>query len=137
MKALKPDLHSHRRKSRGFTLIEVMIGLFVFTVGVLAAMTMTINSISSFTRARTSSTEVNRTTLNLETLKQVGYRNNVIFRGVTWTPMGSDGAYVEYTDTNDFVMVDTKLIEINDTKIKGFGPGGIYHLSYIKPLVDP
>jgi prepilin-type N-terminal cleavage/methylation domain-containing protein len=121
---------------RGFTLIETMIALFVFSVGVLAVGTMTVNALGGFTRARTTSVEVNRTTLNLETLKQVEYRNTNIFTGAQTSPMGSDGDTVGYNDTANAVVRETMLIVMQNNKIKGAGADNNYTVYFTKPLIE-
>lgn len=124
------------RNNEGFTLIEALLAMFVFTFGVLAVMTMTINANNGFTKSRTNNTEVNRTTLNLETLKEVGYNNANIFQGAQVSPMGKDGATVDYNDADDAIVAETKLITIQNTKIKGGGATGNYVVYYTKPLIE-
>jgi Tfp pilus assembly protein PilV len=122
--------------NQGFALLETMIALVVFTVGILAVMTMTITAMGGFTRARTTSVEVNRTTLNLETLKQVGYRNTNIFTGAQTSPMGSDGDSVGYNDTVNAVVRETRLIVMQNNKIKGAGADNNYTVYFTKPLIE-
>lgn len=117
-------------------MIETMIAMFVFTVGILAVMTMTINALNGFTDSRVSNIEVNRTALNLETLKKVGYTNSNIFQGTQVSAIGSDGAHVGYNDTDNAVVAETKLIVIQNTELKGSGAGGNYVLNYTKPLIE-
>jgi hypothetical protein len=101
----------------------------------MAVTSLTVSAIDGFTRSRITNTEVNRTTLNMETLKKVGYDNATIFAGVPSSPTGSDGATVGYTDTNDAVVTDTKLIIMQNSGIKGSGAGNLYEVYYTKPLI--
>jgi len=137
MKKSKQPTVGHLENGQGFTLIETMISMLVFTFGILAVMTLTINAMNGFSRSRINSVEVNRTTLNLEALKEAGYKNGDIFKGaVQSAPVGSDGATVGYTDTNDAVVGETKLIRIQNNTVRGLGAGGNYELYYTKPLID-
>jgi prepilin-type N-terminal cleavage/methylation domain-containing protein len=122
--------------NQGFTLIEALIALMVFSVGVLAVMTMTINANNGFSKSRRNNLEVNRTTLNLETLKEVGYDNDTVFQGTQVSPAGTDGASVGYEDTNDAVVAETKLIVIGNNKMKSGGTAGIYQICFTKPLIE-
>jgi prepilin-type N-terminal cleavage/methylation domain-containing protein len=124
--------------NQGFTLIETMIGLLIFTVGILGVSTMTVVAINSFTRAKTTSVEVSRTTSNTETLKQIGYENSSFFNtdGTSTSVYGSDGAMVNYTDTDNAVVRGTKLIVMQNTDMKGQGAGGDYTLYYTKPIIE-
>jgi Tfp pilus assembly protein PilV len=134
----------HKRNNYGFTtnegfsLIETMIGLFIFTVGILAVCSMTVTAINGFTKANTNSVEVNRTTANTETLKQIGYENSTFFStdGTLMSAYGSDGAVVNYADTDNAVIRGTKLVVVQNTKMKGLGIGGDYALNYIKPIIE-
>jgi hypothetical protein len=110
--------------------------MFVFTFGVLAVMTMTINANNGFNKSRTNNTEINRTTLNLETLKEVGYDNDDIFKGTPMSPMGKDSASVGYNDANNAVVAETKLITIQNTRIKGGGAAGNYVVYFTKPFIE-
>ena len=136
MKSLRCLLQTTGREEDGFTLIETMIALFVFTIGILAVMTMTLSSMRSFTRSRTTSTEVNRTALNLETLKGVGYSNSDVFTGAPSSPIGSDGTAVSYADTDNAVVFETKLIVMQNNAIRGSGAGNNYQVYYTKPLIE-
>ena len=136
MKSVRRLFQIKSKEDKGFTLIETMIALFVFTFGILAVMTMTVTSMGSFTRSRTTSTEVNRTALNLETLKQVGYSNSDVFQGTAASPIGSDGTTVSYADTDNAVVFETKLIVMQNNKIKGSGAGNNYEVYYTKPLIE-
>jgi prepilin-type N-terminal cleavage/methylation domain-containing protein len=124
--------------NQGFTLIETMIGLCIFTVGVLAVSIMTVIAINGFSKAKISTVEVNRATANTETLKQVGYENSSFFNtdGTSTSVYGSDGAMVNYTDTDNAVVRGTKLIVVQNTELKGQGAGGDYTLYYTKPIIE-
>lgn len=124
---------------QGFTLIEVLIGLFLFTFGILAVMAMTITAMHGYIRSRISNTEVNRTTLNVEVLKHAGYTGkDKIFEGEEGdgNPLGSDGDAVGYAYENDAVVRGAKFITMQNDEIKGNGVGGVYEVYYLKPAID-
>ena len=136
MKSLQYSFQLKVGKSDGFTLLESMIAMFVFTFGVMAVFSMTANSMSNFSRSRSTSVEVNRTASNLEVLKDAGYNNSNIFQGSEIPAPGNDGAMVVYTDMDNAVIFETKLIVMQNNKIKGSGAGGNYEVYYIKPLIE-
>ena len=136
MKSQKQPFSTLPGNSQGFTLIETMIALLVFTVGIMAVMTLTVSAINGFTRSGITSTEVNRTALNLETLKEVGYSNSAAFIGAPTTPVGTDGVTVGYNDTNNAVVAETKLIVMDNNAMKGGSANSTYEVYYTKPLIE-
>ena len=124
------------RKQHGFALLEAVIAMLIFTVGILGVMTMTVTALNNYTRSRTSTTEVGRTVANMETLKNAAYRNSAIFTGAQSSPMGSDGTVVNYSDSVATVVAETRLIIMQDTAIKGRGAGNNYEVYYTLPLVE-
>lgn len=137
MKTKKNLLESKDVKGEmGFTLIETLLSLLIFTVGILAVMTMTSNGLSAYSRSRTSTAEVNRTCINLEVLKEARYENSDVFKDTETTPTGNDGATVSYNNTDDAVVAGTKLIVMQNNAIKGgSGSDGTYALYFTKPFV--
>jgi prepilin-type N-terminal cleavage/methylation domain-containing protein len=118
---------NHLRGEQGFTLIETMIALLIFTIGIMAVMTMTITAMNGYSRSRISTTEVNRTCLNLEGVKQAGYTELGVFSGI-------QGGI--YNDAEDAVVRGTRLVVMQNNAIKGSGVGGAYQVYYTKPLVQ-
>lgn len=138
MKPLKQPSALHPGNNQGFTLVETMIAMLLFTFGILAVMSMTLTSMNGFNRSRITCTEVNRTTLNIETLKEGGYNNANIFSGAGTpaAPVGTDGATVGYNDTDNTVVAETKLISIQNNALRGAGAGATYELYYTKPFIE-
>lgn len=122
--------------NQGFTLLETLIGLLVFTIGILAVSTMTTWAIKGYTVSRTNTAEVNRTTANTEALKQVNYGNSDVFSatGTSTAVQGSEGEVLNYADTDDVVVLGTKLIVVQNNQING-GDGN-YTLYYTKPVIQ-
>ena len=121
--------------NRGFTLLETLIAVLIFSFGILAVITLSVNAMNWFTQSRVATTEVNRTTLNIEALKQTGYLDNDAFRGIWTTPAGDDGATVGYNDFTDAVVLETRLITMQNNGVRGFGAGGNYEIYYVKPFI--
>ena len=135
---MKPSLTMQTVSSahdQGFTLIETIIGLLIFTIGILAVCSMTSTAIKGYVFARTNTTQVNRTTANTEALKHAGYENSNVFStdGTQTSVQGSDGTVISYGDNDDVVVAGTKLIVMENSKIKG--ASGEYTLYYTKPLI--
>jgi len=137
MKTEQFSTATNRHNNQGFTLIETLMALFLFSFGIIAVMTMTTTSMTAFTNARATTTEINRSSLNLEALKHVGYGNNQIFTGAQVVPTGTDGTTVGYNDTNDAVVMETKLIVLQNNAINhGTSPSGLYELYFTKPFIE-
>lgn len=120
---------------KGFTLIETMIGLFVFTVGILAVMSMTITASNGLIRSRTSTVEVNRSCLNMEALKNTHFKNDTILTGSTTSPVGTDGETISITDSTNTVIKGARLIQIQNNAIHGVDATGNYTLYFAIPEV--
>ncbi len=121
---------------RGFTLLETLVAVLIFSFGTLAVMALTVNSMNWFTESRITTTEVNRTTLNIEALKQTGYLDSGAFRGIWTVPTGNDGNTVGYNDFADAVVAETRLITMQNNEVKGFGAGGNYEIYFVKPFIQ-
>lgn len=137
MKSLSTMKTVSSAHDQGFTLIETMIGLLIFTIGILAVCSMTSTAIKGYVFARTNTVQVNRTTANTEALKHVGYENSNVFStdGTQTSVQGSDGTVISYGDNDGVVVAGTKLIVMKNSEIKGAEPDGTYTLYYTKPLI--
>lgn len=125
------------KDTKGFTLVETLMALFLFSFGIIAVMSLTSNSMAGFTAARATSREVNRVALQLESLKETGYRDTAIFRAGTWNPEGTDGVSVSYTNADDAVVFETKLIMMQNNAVRhGISPSGNFELYFTKPLIE-
>jgi prepilin-type N-terminal cleavage/methylation domain-containing protein len=139
---MKAQLHifsTQLKSQKGFTLIETMIGLAIFTVGIFAVWMMSSTAIRGYSDARSSTVEVNRTSVSIETLKQTGFTNDDIFDTDQSTYMpaqGVDGTYVGYSFADNVAVRGTKMIITQNNQIKGFGPGNNFALFYTKSLIQ-
>ncbi len=122
--------------SEGFTLIEVLIAILVFTIGVLAVSTMSIQAFNGFDLSRTSTAEVNRAIRNIDSLKSTSYFNNQIFnaggQGASNYPFGDDQGAIGCWDFNNMVVRDVKFIAVENSRLRGPSPTNNYRLYFTK-----
>jgi prepilin-type N-terminal cleavage/methylation domain-containing protein len=123
----------------GFTLIEVMIALLVFTVGIMAVSGMAVQGYNSFNDSRTETAEVNRTIKIVDALKSTIYSNTQIFNstaagGASNYPVGTEQADFNSWDFNDVVVRDVKLIAVenNNNQFRGPTASSQYRLFIVK-----
>ncbi|MCJ8499305.1 type IV pilus modification protein PilV [Desulfatitalea alkaliphila] len=106
---------SHKKKihrdETGFTLIEAMIAILVFTIGILATISMQITSIQGNALAR-NNTEAAAIAANLaEELRSFPYSDASLQQGNHALP--DVGNYsVSYTVQDDAILADTKSVRI-------------------------
>lgn len=124
---------------QGFTLIEVMIALLVFSVGIMAVSGMAFKGINSFDKSRTETAEVNRTIKTVDALKSTLYSNTQIFNttasgGASNYPIGTDQPDFNSWDFNDVVVRDVKLIAVenNNNRFRGPTASSQYRLYIVK-----
>ncbi len=113
---------SARDNDQGFTLIEVLIALLVFTVGIMAVATMSFSAFNTFSQANTSAVEVSRAVANMDTLKHVSTLNDDVFKNdQSAFPFGGsiDAALVTCWDFDDVVVRGTKFVAVENDQIKG------------------
>jgi type IV pilus modification protein PilV len=129
-------MHPHTRKtmdtknnSGGFTLIEVMIALVIFSFGILGLYAMQISSVNGNSAARKRTEAVSWAANQMEILLETPYAsigNNQITRGIytiQWT--------APEIDINNDGANDAKNIQINVTWSDSRGPKNTT-LSFIK-----
>jgi prepilin-type N-terminal cleavage/methylation domain-containing protein len=112
---------------QGFTLIEVMVALLVFTIGIMAVSGMAIQGYDSFDKSRTETAEVNRTIKTVDALKSTLYSNTQVFNntasgGASNYPIGTEQADFNSWDFNDVVVRDVKLIAVENNNNQFIGP---------------
>ncbi len=124
MKSFLQNITTNTRGSdQGFTLIEVLIALLVFTVGIMAVATMSITAFNTFSRAGVSTVEVNRAVANIDTLKHVSTLNDDVFtngQSASAFPFNgsSDQANITCWDFDDVVVRGTKFVAVENNQIK-------------------
>ncbi len=116
------------RREEGFTLIEVLIALTIFAVGMLAVATMQLSAISVNSRAyrltqRTTYAQDKIEELDVlphadPWLEAAGNPPNLDSAGNPHEETNTDGFTVSWTITDDFLVPNVKLIEVTVT---GYG----------------
>lgn len=126
-------------RQQGLTLVEVMIAMVVFCIGIMAVSKMAVQGFNSFSRAATQTVEVNRDIKNIDTLNGTLYTNDQIFSagGPSNYPLGStDQAKIRSWDFNNMVLDSTKLIAVENTAIRGpsvdLAGNSVYRLYLVK-----
>ena len=138
---MKACLFRQKRSSgcdqQGFTLIEVLVAMTVFAVGMIAVTTMTIRGFNGFATSRATTTEVHRNIRILDTFKSAFYDNDEIFDTTADLPanypFGNDATEIKCWDFNDIVVRDVKLIAVENQRLRSATPSGLYRLFFTKP----
>ena len=124
---------------QGFTLIETMIGLMIFAVGISAVLYMEVVGVNGHRRARVYADEVHGTSLQTESIiapepygsddlkgDDVG-----IYYPASRLPIKESGT-TSYMVSSDVLVRDTKLIIVSN---KRNANAKIYALRHVKPYV--
>lgn len=127
--------------SNGFTLLEALIGILIFTVGILAVSGMAIQANKTYSTSRQSTREVNRTALGVEPLKHAGYSNDNVLQDDD-QKAGTDPFYapgtgtdVQYRVQDNVVVSGTKLIVMQNAKVSDNLAVPAYTIFYTKPEI--
>ena len=131
------------KKDEGFTLIEVLIAITIFAVGLLAVATMQLSAIRVNFTAGQITTRITWAQDKLEELMALPYSDPWI-EDLGDPPSGTDtagdahqattpdGYYtISWTVTNDTPIASTKLITVTVT-----GRGKVTQVSYVKPRIS-
>lgn len=134
-----PALHIHQN-NKGFSLIEVMVALGIFSIGILAVASMQISAAQGNLSARLRTEAVTFATCKLEVLMSQTYGN--IDEDYFDTNPNSDNCNDSDVYTLDSLAVledtpinDTKLIELTVTWLDRGRPQSTT-LNYIKADLD-
>jgi len=128
------------QKDEGFTLIEVLIAISIFSIGLLAVATMQITSIKVNSTAGQITDRITLAQDKLEELMALPYSSPWL-EDLGDPPSGTDtngnthqettdGYTISWTVTNDALVFNTKLITVTVT-----GRGKTTRVSYIKPSI--
>jgi prepilin-type N-terminal cleavage/methylation domain-containing protein len=99
--------------SRGFTLIEVLMAMAIFSIGILAVGTMQINSANSNTGARIHTEEYTWVVGQIERLTALDYNNTDLTAGVHEVVHGPYN--VQWVVTDDSPVAGAKRIAVTAT----------------------
>jgi type IV pilus assembly protein PilV len=119
------------KKENGFTLLEVLVALTIFAVGLLAVAVLQTSAIKMNS---TSNKLTNISTLamdQIEKLSALPYTNSALNQGAYQFPSPLDNNYtISYTVTNNNPLPGTKNIRVTVT-----GRGKTEIISFYKPNV--
>lgn len=121
-----------RGRQSGFTLIEAMIGVFVFAVGILAVMSLQNSSIHSNALARDTTEGAAFAADMVETLRTLDYEIDADLADGTHAPPSSDRYSVSYTIQRDAIIDNTMLMSVTISWMERGAPKSLT-LDYIKP----
>jgi type IV pilus assembly protein PilV len=121
------------QKDQGFTLIEVLIAISIFAVGLLAVATMQLSAIRVNSTAGQITTRITWAQDKLEELMALPYTDSQLqAAGSPFQEITPDGYYtISWTVTDDTPISDTKLITVTVT-----GRGKTTRVSYVKPSLS-
>ena len=128
------------QKDQGFTLIEVLIAISIFSIGLLAVATMQITSIKVNSTAGQITDRITLAQDKLEELMALPYSSPWL-EDLGDPPSGTDtngnihqettdGYTISWTVTDDALVSNTKLITVTVT-----GRGKTTRVSYVKPSI--
>ncbi|MFC1813102.1 prepilin-type N-terminal cleavage/methylation domain-containing protein [Thermodesulfobacteriota bacterium] len=106
------------RREKGFTLIEVMIALTIFAVGMLAVATMQISAISVNARAKRLTQRTTYAQDKIEELIALDYTDTALDSAIPHSETHTDGFTVSWTITNNNPIPNLKSIVVTVT---GYG----------------
>lgn len=116
----------------GFTLIEAMIGLFVFTIGILAVIKLLNISINGNALARHNTEAAFMAASQVEDLRPLNYTKDAGLADGLRTLPDNDQYSRNYTVQRDAIIDNTMLIQVNVTWEES-GRKKNVTLFYIKP----
>ena len=135
---IKKSGHDHLGE-QGFTLIETMIGMMIFAVGISAVLYMEVVGISGHRRAREYADEVHGTSLQTESIIAPEPYSSDDLQGDDvgiYYPASSlpikESNTTSYVVSSDVLVRDTKLIIVSN---KRNPDAKIYALRHVKPYI--
>ena len=104
------------QKDQGFTLIEVLIAVTIFAVGLLAVAAMQTSAITVNSTAGQMTTRITWAQDQLEELMALPYTDSQLQEtGSPFQETASDGSTISWTVVDDSPIQNTKLITITVT----------------------
>ena len=121
------------KKDEGFTLIEVLIAISIFAIGLLAVATMQLSAIRVNSTAGQITTRITWAQDKLEELMALPYTDSQLqAAGSPFQETTPDGYYtISWTVTDNNPIPGTKLITVTVT-----GRGKTTRVSYVKPSMS-
>ena len=135
---LRPRRTSGCGGQQGFSLIEVLVAMAIFSVGIMVVTTMAIRGFNGYTTARVTTDEVHKNIKTIDTFRFAFYYNNQIFdtdgaagQAANY-PFGKENANFACWDFNDLVVRDVKFIMVENQQLVSPSASGRYRLFYTK-----
>ena len=126
----KQEIYQHNES--GFSLIEVLMALVIFTIGLLSANAMQIATIKSNTVANGVTVASVLVSDKIENIMAMDYTDAALTAGTTTTTT-VDGFTLTWTVTGDTPLVGCKTVDVNVT----FRQKQISLLSFVKSDYAP
>lgn len=122
--------HGLKLNCRGFSLVEVMVAMTVFTIGILSVMVMQSTSLTSTTGAERMSSANNIASEEVEQLLHLGYDDPQLVAGVHPTKVVAtpqEQYTVIWTVSDDTPMVGTKRLVLTAVNSANVAAITAYH----------
>ena len=105
--------HANTNASGGFTLIEVLLAIAIFSIGILAVGSMQISAVNNNASARMRTEATLHATEKMETLMLIPY-NDPDLSDTTHTDASDDNIYcMEWDVQEDYPLASTKTITLS------------------------
>jgi type IV pilus assembly protein PilV len=101
-----------KKDNKGFTLIEAIIGMFVFTVGILAAASMQISSLNGNSTARSLTQGANVAANQVENLRPLHYVVDADLANGIHGPVQSGNYTITYNVQRDAILRNTMRVNV-------------------------
>ncbi len=128
---IRKMLRNHKSQEEGFTLIEAVIGIFVFTVGILAAVSMQMTALNGNSIARSLTQGANFAASQVEILRPLDYLNDADLTNGTHGPIQNGNYTLTYNVQRDVLLPNTMLVNVTVNWLYKGAPKSM-NLVYIK-----
>lgn len=118
---------------RGFTLLDAMIAMLIFSIGILATVSMQISSMNANTLARQNTEAANNSASVIENLRPLHYMDDAAQLNEGDNPLPDQDQYtITYNVQRDAIIDNTMLIQVTVNWMVG-GVQKSVNLVAIKP----
>jgi type IV pilus modification protein PilV len=129
--AKKDTQEPNMKNNSGFTLIETMIAILVFTIGILAMVSLQTHSIRTNASAKQTTEAASATASVIEDLRPLNYIRDAELADGSHTRPDQDQYSISYTIQRDALLENTMLIQTTVTWTEGTKSRSM-NLVYIK-----
>ncbi|WP_054032349.1 type IV pilus modification PilV family protein [Desulfatitalea tepidiphila] len=131
MKRSMRTIQNRKKTEAGFTLIETIIAVFVFTVGVLAAASMQISSINGNSTAQSLTQGANVAANQVENLRPLDYMTDADLTEGAHGPIQNGNYTITYNVQRDAIVRNTMRVDVTVNWLERGTPKNL-NLVYIK-----